>query len=162
MSDGSVIVGWHSIDKEAKLSQEILFEKLEFGGQLPKLPVEMYGLKPNELESDVTYWGYHLTYTQKNGKLIEWSLYVPDGLPGAGIRKFGYDVLYKFNLGEKDPKWKIGYTLAHGILIETIEDFDRWVLGAMAELSDDEIVPEGITYENILDLIEDIRLELEQ
>ena len=156
MSDGSVIVGWHSIDKEAKLSQERLFEKLEFGGQLPKLPVEMYGLKPNELESDVTYWGYHLTYTQKNGKLIEWSLYVPDGLPGAGIRKFGYDVLYKFNLGEKDPKWKIGYTVAHGILIETIDDFDRWVLGAMAELSDDGIAPEHVTYESVLELAEKV------
>ena len=46
--------------------------------------------------------------------------------------------------------------------IRDADDFDEFVLGAMAEFSDDEIAPEGITYETLLDLIDDIRQEMVQ
>jgi len=46
--------------------------------------------------------------------------------------------------------------------IETSEDFDEWVLGAMAELSDDGKAPEGFTYDEVLELAEEIRASMEE
>ena len=161
LSDGSVILGWSSFDHESETSQEDLFENLEFGGSLPKLPVEIWGLKPSGWTGDLTYVGRHLAYTQKGDKFIEWSLYVPEILPPARSEMLGYDVLYRFNLEEK-PKWIIGYTLDYGIQIKTEEDFDIWVRGAMAELSNNGKAPESITYENVLQLAKRLRKSLAQ
>jgi hypothetical protein len=155
MNDGSVIVAWRSVNNESDTPQDEFFMGLEFGGPLPKLPVEIYGLKPAGVSSDITYTGCHLTYTQKAGKFIEWSLYVPDGTPPASVRQLGCDVIYRFNL-DHEPKWRIGLTV-NCMPIEAVEDFDKWVLGAMAELSDDGKAPENVTYENILQLTEQIR-----
>jgi hypothetical protein len=157
MSDGSVIVGWFSEDSKSETLAEDLFEGLEFGGVLPKLPVEIYGLKPGGTESNVTYQGRHLTYTQKADRFTEWSLYVPDGPPPASVRDLGYDVLYRFNLGDHNPKWTLGLNAEYGVPIENAEDFDRWVLGALVELSDDGAVPEDLTYGRVLQLAEQLR-----
>ena len=155
MGDGSVIVAWRSVNNESETPQDELFMGLEFGGPLPELPVEIYGLKPAGVSSDITYTGYHLTHTQKAGKFIEWSLYVPDGTPPASVRQLGCDVLYRFNL-DHEPKWRIGLTV-DCMPIEAVEDFGKWVLGAMAELSDDGRAPEDVTYESVLQLAEQVR-----
>ena len=42
------------------------------------------------------------------------------------------------------------------------EDFDTFVLGTMATFSDNDTTPEDITYETVLDLIDDIRQEMVQ
>jgi outer membrane lipoprotein-sorting protein len=159
MSDGSLIVAWHSADNKSEIPQDGLFMGLEFGGPLPKLPVEIYGLKPSGVSSDITYTGYHLTCTQKAGKFIEWSLYVPDGTPPASVRQLGCDALYRFNV-DPEPKWGIGLTVDCMLPIEVAKDFDKWVLGAMAELSDDGKAPEDVTYESVLQLAEQIRKSL--
>jgi hypothetical protein len=156
LSDGSVILAWRSMDRESATSQEELFESLEFGGALPKLPVEIYGLKPSGWTGEIAYFGQHLVYTQKGEKFVEWSLYIPDSPPPARNQMLGYDVLCKFNL-EPQPNWRIASTVNYGIFIETGEEFDKWVLGAMAELSDDGKAPENITYEGVLRLSEQIR-----
>jgi len=156
MRDGSVLLGWSSSDSKSKTPPEEPFRGLEFGGPLPKLPVEICGLRPAGISSSVTYTGYHLAYTQKAGKLIEWSIFVPDGTPLASVEQFGYDAIYRFNL-EPKPKWTIGLTAEYGLLIETGEDFDKWVLGAMAELSDEGKAPTGLTYERVLRLAEEVR-----
>lgn len=156
MGDGSVIVAWQSLDSESEIPQDELFMGLEFGGPLPRLPVEIYGLKPAGVSRELTYTGYHLAHTQKAGKFIEWSLYVPDGAPPASVRQLGCDVLYRFNI-DPEPKWRIGLTVDCSLLIKGAEDFGKWVLGAMAELSDDGEVPAGITYERVLVLTEQVR-----
>ena len=156
MSDGSVIVGWFSIDSNSETPLEDLFDGLEFGGALPKLPVEIYGLKPGGTPSDVTYQGRHLTYTRKADQFTEWSLYVPDGPPPASVRSSGYDVLYRFNMGNHQPKWILGLNAQYGIPIETAEDFEKWVLGAMVELSDDGEAPQNVTYDRVRQLIEQL------
>jgi len=161
MSDGSVIVAWNSVNTKSAIPQDELFMGLEFGGPLPKLPVEIYGLKPAGMSSDITYTGYHLTCTQKAGKFIEWSLYVPDGTPPASVRQLGCDVLYRFNL-DHEPKWRIGLTVNCSLPIEAFEDFGKWILGAMAELSDDGKAPENVTYESVLQLTEQLRESLAQ
>jgi hypothetical protein len=156
LSEGSVILGWCSLDRESETSQEYLFENLEFGGSLPKLPVEIWGLKPSGWTGDITYVGQHLAYTQKGDKFIEWSLYVPEGSPPARSEMLGYDVLYRFNL-EEEPKWRIAYTLDYGIEIKSEEDFDIWVIGAITELSDNGVAPDDVSYESVLQLAERIR-----
>jgi hypothetical protein len=160
MSDGSVILGWHSADRKSETPQDKLFEGLEFGGAPPKLPVEIYGLAPGGVPSDITYTGRHLTCTKKADQFIEWGLYVPNGTPPTGTKKLGYDVLYRFNLEQYTPKCRIGLTVKYGIPIETSGDFDKWVLGAMAELSDDGEAPADVTYTRVLQLAEKIRKSL--
>ena len=138
------------------MHQEEYFTDLEFGGSLPKLPVEIYGLKPAVRNSDITYTGYHLTYTQKAGKFIEWSLYVPDGTPPANIYQLGCHALYTFNL-DPEPKWQLGLNVDCNLLIVNASDFDTWVLSAMEELSDDGKAPVGITYDKVIQLAQTIR-----
>jgi hypothetical protein len=156
MGEGSVIIAWQSSDSKSGISQDDFFTGLEFGGPLPRLPVEIYGLKPAGVSSNLTYTGCHLAYTQKRGKFVEWSLYVPDGTPPSSVRQLGCDVLYRFNI-EPEPKWRIGLTVNCSLLIGGTEDFDKWVLGAMAELSDDGTAPVDITYERVLALAEQVR-----
>jgi len=157
LSDGSVILAWHSEDGQSPAFQNELFEDLEFGGALPKLPVEITALKPVgwTWTGRVKYLGRHLAYTQKNGKFIEWGLYVPNNSAPNLKQILGYDVIYTFNF-EKKPKTNLSFMVDYGISIETSDDFDMWVLGAMEELSDTKELPE-ISYESVLKLAEDIR-----
>ncbi|MFB0551741.1 MAG: hypothetical protein ACETWQ_00370 [Phycisphaerae bacterium] len=161
MSDGSVIWGWNSIDRLSEKPQEEFFEGLEFGGLLPKLPIEFNTLKPAGEPKDITYTGYHLAYTWKADRFTEWAVYVPDGTPPENVKQFGYHALYVFNL-EHEPRLEITLPVPYGLLIETKEDFDKWVLGAMAELSDDGKAPENVTYESVLQLTKRIREPITQ
>jgi len=147
LSDGSVIVGWQSIDHEADQAQEPLFAKLTFGGRLPRLPLEIYGLRPVGPAGSITYTGPHLAYTRKADRFTEWSLYVPSGTSPAIVKQAGYNALYRSN---SDPRSnaQMGFTVEYGVLIKTAEDFDKWVRGAMAELSDD--APEPLPYEKVV------------
>jgi len=156
LCDGSVILGWRSVDRESEASQEALFEGLAWGGRLPRLPVEVYALKPIGWTGETTYPGSHLAYTRKGETLIEWSLYVPDG-PAPGRREIlGYDLLGKINVPSDMGSWPVT-DVDCGIPVETSEDFAKWVVGAMAELSDDGAAPAHVTYENVLALAEQIR-----
>jgi len=159
MSDGCIIAGWYSVDDSSEIPQEEYFTDLEFGGSLPQLPVEIYALKPTVKTSDVTYTGYHLIHTRKADKIIEWGLYVPDGTPPVSISQLGCYVLYRFNL-DPEPKWRLGLNVDCSLLIENASDFDAWVLGAMAELSDDGSAPEDLTYERVTQLAQMIRRSL--
>jgi len=158
MSDGSVILAWSSADRKSRTPLNALFESLRFGGPVPKLPVEICGLKPAGTSHKVTYSGYHLTYTRKGDRLLrftEWSLFVPDGRAPWSVKRLGYDVICSFNL-EREPPWTITLKVPHGLTIKSAEDFNKWVLGAMAELSGDGKAPKDITYENVLQLANQI------
>ena len=159
MSDGSVIWGWNSFDQKSEKPQEKFFEGLEFGGPLPKMPIEFNALKPAGEPKDITYTGYHLAYTRKGERFTEWAIYVPNGIPPKNAEQFGYHALYVFNLDRK-PRSILNFAVPYGLLIETKEDFDKWVLAAMAELSDDGKAPESITYESVLQLAKQIRESL--
>jgi hypothetical protein len=156
LSDGSVILGWRGVDNESTISHGELFEELIFGGTLPRLPVEVYALKPLGWTGNTTYAARHLACTQKGEKLIEWSLYVPDGLWPKRSEMFGYELLCRVNSEKQMGQWP-GMSVDYGIKIETEEDFDIWVRGAMAELSDDGKAPDEVSYENVLQLAERTR-----
>ncbi len=156
LADGSVITGWHSSDRSDSRSQQPLFAGLAFGGPLPKLPVEFFALKPAGTSSGATWKGYHLTWTRKANRFIEWSVYVPDGEPPSSVRSLGYDVLYRFNLDQR-PGWTIGVNVEYGPLVQSDADFNKWVLGAMGELSDSGVPPTDVTYQKVVDLARRMR-----
>jgi len=161
MSDGSVIWGWNSFDQKSEKPQEEFFEGLKFGGPLPKLPIEFNSLKPGGKPKDIIYTGFHLAYTRKADRFTEWAIYVPNGIPPKNVKQFHYHALYVFNIG-REPRYRLNTIVPYGLLIETKEDFDKWVIGAMAELSDDGKAPENVTYESVLQLAEQIRESLAQ
>lgn len=105
------------------------------------------------------YTGYHLAFTRKQGRFVEWSRYVPDGTPPADVQATGYETLYRrnheiarrFTFDHHDMAMKPEFT------IETPEEFDEWVLGAMAELADDGTAPKNLTYQKVIDLAQQVR-----
>jgi hypothetical protein len=160
LADGSVIMAWSSEDQPATEPQDKFFESLHPGGNVPPLPIEAYALKLFTPASDITYHGRHLAYTHKQGQFIEWSLYVPDGPPPSGYKETRYDLIYKFNF-QPEPNWRTSpIVFDHGIVIESAEDFNKWVLGAMAEFSDSGVPPQNLTYEDVLALSKQIAGEL--
>jgi len=161
LSDGSVILGWRGVDTESTVSTGELFEELKFGGALPKLPIEVYALKPRGWTGNTAYTARHLVCTRKNDEVIEWSLYVPDGPRLKRSEMFGYELLCRINSERQVGRWP-GMSVDHGIKIETEEDFDIWVRGAMAELSDDGKAPDEVSYQSVLQLAERTRESLAQ
>jgi len=153
--DNSVILCWRSMGKNQAL-QDRLFGGLSVGGRLPKLPMEIYAIKPIA-NIDVEYPGYHLARTFRNNKFYEWSIYVPQNQVPSRESIIGYQLLHRYNTDKNKIVGSVSLSHHEDIQIETEEDFEEWVLGAMAELSDDGKTPEGITYQSVLELSRQIR-----
>jgi hypothetical protein len=61
-----------------------------------------------------------------------------------------------YRLAEKEqPGW--GLTNGSDLQVRSPNDFDTWVRGAMAELSDSGAPPDGITYDYVMELSRQIR-----
>ena len=157
LADGSIVLGWQSFDPMDAEKQAVLFEGVTFGGPLPKLPIEFYALKPAEGSSESLYTGYHLAFTRKQGRFAEWSLYVPDGTPPPDVQATGYEMLYRWNLEFPQHFVFEHMTVKPEFTIDTTAEFDEWVLGAMAELSEDGKAPADVTYQKVIDLVQQVR-----
>jgi hypothetical protein len=117
------------------------------------------GLRTSYDEREIIYDGCHLGYTQKKGRFYEWSLFVAaDPVDHKVSRILPYELIYKRN-GKEDTSCKLA--LQPDMRIENADDFDYLVLNAMAELSDDDMAPEGITYQAVLELAEQIKAAIE-
>lgn len=159
LEDGSILLAWSARvagstagDGQAEGAQDALFSGLEFGGALPKLPVEIYGLTPMQAGTEVTLIGYHLAHTVKNGRFYEWSLYVPDGLLSEDRRPPGYLTMIRFNPADRQVGASGHLTVTGNIRISGRDDFDTLVLGAMAELSDRGVAPRRVAYDRVMQL----------
>lgn len=161
MPDGSVIMGCSSEDRESDQPQAILFEDLQIGGPLPKLAAEVYAIKPITTDEAITYYGYHLAYTQKAGKFYEWSIYVPEQKT-APEDVMGYHLVHRYNPQGREINAELSIAVAAELEIQDAEDFAVFVRGAMADLSEEGYVPEHVTYENVLDLIDEIKGSMTQ
>jgi hypothetical protein len=157
LADGSIALGWRSFDPMDAEKQAVLFEGVAFGGPLPKLPIEFYALKPAEGPGEPLYTGYHLAFTREQGRFTEWSLYVPDGTPPTDVQVTGYKMLYRWNLEFARNFVFEHMTVKPEFTIETPAEFDEWVLAAMAELADDSTAPKDVTYQKVLDLVQQVR-----
>jgi hypothetical protein len=157
LADGSIVLGWQSFDPMDAEKQAVLFEGVTFGGSLPKLPIEFYALKPDNGSGAPLYTGYHLAFTRKQGRFAEWSLYVPDGTPPADVQETGYEMLYRWTLEFAQHFTFDHMTVMPEFTIDTTAEFDEWVLGAMAELSEDGRAPADVTYQKVIDLAQQVR-----
>jgi hypothetical protein len=156
LADGSVIVGWQSSESNPARPQESPFGNLTFGGDLPKLPIEFYGLKPAGTSNGPTFTGYHLGLTRKADQFVEWSVYVPDTTPPSSVQGSGYAALYRFNI-DPAPNAAMGLNLDYGVPVRTADEFNAWVRNGMAEFSDDATAPADVTYEKVTALARQVR-----
>ena len=100
------------------------------------------------------------TFTKKGKKIYEWSIYIPDEeIQSNG--QYQYKILTKLHPDERqDPQAKfLDDTFVRSFTIGA-DEFDTFVLGAMAELSDDGTASENITYKKVMELITNIRESL--
>ena len=154
----AVIMAWHTEEVAPGSPQSESFKALAPGEQLPKSPLEIkYCLWSNKNVPLVTYSGRHLVCTEKNDTFYEWAIYVPNREVAwrIGVRQGRVFTRWYPENGEEEedhvPR-KIVVTL-------TVEqdEFDEWVRGAIAELNDEGVAPEHVTYANVLRLSERIR-----
>lgn len=157
LADGSIVLGWQSFDPKDAEQQALLFEGATFGGPLPKLPIEFYALKPAEGPSEPLYTGYHLAFSRKRGQFAEWGLYVPNSTPPADVQETGYEMLCRWNHEFPQHFTMDDMAVKPEFTIDTPAEFDEWVLGAMAELSDDGKAPADVTYQKVIDLAQQVR-----
>jgi len=158
MPDGSVVLGWRGFDHKATGLQAELFAGLEVGGPLPKLPVEAYALAQAGGDGGATHIGKHLAVTQKDGKFVEWSLYVAtDPATSSRADMQMYRVLIRYNPPERKVSGRMLPGLHALLAVDSAEDFDELVLAAMAELSDGDAAPPPLDYEQVMALAERVR-----
>jgi hypothetical protein len=165
LSNGVILAGYWSVDTRQSQDQSKYFENLQFGGRLAQLPIEIVALFPEPDARGVQFTGFHLAHTRKQTKdgprWFEWILYVPNKEPPKPEHVLWYRGQSRLHVsGAEDPnlsspkgRMLSPYELAK---VETKEDFDRLVLGAMRKVSDDGVIPEHITYDKVLRLAEQI------
>jgi hypothetical protein len=156
LKDGSMVLCWQSTDKNQPAQNE-LFKNLNMGGDLPELPVKIEALKPI-LHPEMTYKGYHLTHTRKNNRFYEWSIYVSPASASPRNRIIGYRVMSTFNvdLENKHVGTRV-MNFSNDIAVDTEEDFNTWLLGAMKETNAGNKVPNNIAYSSVLELASKLR-----
>jgi hypothetical protein len=172
LEDGSIIVvfsstnrksdgAWTSGDELADVSQIEVFENLEPGGPLSDLPIVVSALERKSLwRGKAMYVGRHLTYTQKDEKLYEWAIYVPTQEVQTSLTGYGgFEAVLKFNPPDLEASWNYKVGVFSGRRVDA-KNFNTLLLKYMAELCDDVVVPEDLTYENVLQLVQKIRNSL--
>ncbi len=166
LKGGCLLACWQGIDNTESRDQSKYFANLQPGGELPKLPVEIFALSPEPNIRDVNFIGFHLTHTEKETergrRWYEWSLYIPDQKPPEPNAVFKYRIHYRVNVNRTD-NINIGTKLLdvrNPRNIETGLDFETKVLKAMAERSDDGLIPEHVTYESVMKLAEQLRASI--
>ena len=159
LENGAMIVCWQSVDSTDN-SPGKYYEDLEFGGDLPKLPIEVYALSPLPNVRDVRFKGYHLLHTQKNTekgiRYYEWSLFIPDKEAPPPENIFGYQIYYRQNADEDKVLDVVQSSFGSEKVfkVESAADFKTIVLPAINELNDvAHLIPDSFTYENVIKLV---------
>jgi len=157
LSDGSILLCWSGTDSKQKESQQSLFENLRPGSALPQLPIAVQNLESLMGKEPIVYTGRHLAFTQRDGQFFEWSLYVPKTLPSE--TPLAYKIIHKINKPEAKEKSNPRAIISAIVTIDSQKDFESLVLGAMAQLSDNNQLL-NLTYQNVLNLTNKIRQNL--
>ena len=163
LKGGSLLACWQGVDNMESRDQSKYFEGLQTGGDLPKLPVEVFALSPQPNVRDVMFVGFHLAHTMKETELgrrwYEWSLFIPDKEPPEPDAVLHYGVHTRLNVERTDSignAWRQP-AVDNPQTIDTEADFEVKVLKAMADRSDDGSVPEHMTYENVMRIAEQLQ-----
>ena len=153
LDDGTVIMAWHLYAISPGSSQAEIISNLEPGAELPKkLSDIMCNLVPEDKTDDTSYTGRHLVHTQKDERIYEWIIFVPNKKTQPQIVQRYMAKSQWFDDGPEE-------TSLRGVEALAVEkhEFHSWVHSAMKELSDDGMAPEGITYQSVQELAEQIR-----
>ncbi len=157
LEDGTVLLGWSLKSSEKTVVSSDAFKQLKPGDSLPKLPVAISDLTllPQHFMSDNTRWyaGRHLAFTEKDGRLIEWAIYLPrDKSPTAPANPLYITWL---TIDGQDA----GVRRFNPTYCDRIADaeFDEFVIGAMKELSATNAAPEHVTLANVKALVQSLR-----
>jgi hypothetical protein len=165
LPNGAILAGYRSVDARESQDQSKYFENLRIGGPLAQLPIKVVSLFPEPDTGNVQFTGFHLTHTRRQTKdgprWFEWILYVHNKEPPKPEHVLRYRGQCRYNVprsGDPNLSSPQGITLSPRQLarVETKEDFDRLVLGAMTKVNDGGEMPRQITYEGVLRLAEQI------
>lgn len=172
IEDGSVIIVFSSADRKsdgvwtpgdelADISQIEVFESLQAGGPLPKLPIVVSALERKRLWSRKTlYTGRHLTYTQKDDKLFEWAIYVPTQEKQTDRPGYeSFEAILGFNPPSLEANWNYKVGVFSGRYVDA-KNYSTLLLKYIGDFCDDVFMPEDLTYENVLQLARQIRNSL--
>jgi len=172
LEDGSIIVvfsstnrksdgAWTTGDELADISQIEVFENLSPGGSLPELPIVVSALERKSLwRGKAVYVGRHLTYTQKDDRLYEWAIYVPTQKVQRSRTGYeSFEAILRFNPPGLEASWNYKVGVFSGRRVDA-KNFNTLLLKYMTDLCDDVLVPEDLTYENVLQLVQKIRNSL--
>jgi hypothetical protein len=180
--DGSIVIVWSSAEKrpgqegwyvgqEGEVisfidkSQIGLFENLKAGDALPKLPIVISALKRHNLlgvGGTTEYAGRHLAYTEKNGKIYEWSIYVPQAKEKSNPYALSFEPVMEFNPERYAEEWNkslFKFPIGRARYIINADNFESVFMGHMAEFSDKGQTP-IITLKDVLQTSEQIRSSL--
>jgi len=156
LNDGTVIYGWHANPRPEE-SQAPLFTEVKPGDPLPKLPARVAGLKPWPLAKDTTLTGRHLAWTRKGAKYYEWGIYVADKKMPPRDTFQAYKTICEYDGVEPQGFRSVPNLMDPELVIQSEEEFNTWVRAAMAELSDNGMPPDHVTYERVTQLAQRIR-----
>jgi hypothetical protein len=169
LRNGVILAGYRGVDTRESQDQSKYFENLRIGGPLAQLPIEIVALFPEPDAGNVQFTGFHLAHTRKQTKdgprWFEWILYVPNKEPPKPqhVLRYRGECRHNASRGEdpnlNSPQRSMLLT-SELAKVETKEDFDRLVLGAMTNVSDDGAIPEHITYDKVVRLAEQIVADL--
>ena len=159
MPDGTILFAWSVVEPSPNAPPAAVFQNLVPGGPLPELPVVLDAFALQPPVGDLNYPGRHLAHTHRAGRYYEWSIYVPEKAPPPRSRPCGYTLLYHVNssLVSAPERTSMGWGSGDFLDIPNAADFNEFVCGAMAELSDGGVVPEHVTYDNVRKLSRQIR-----
>ena len=157
LSDGTVIAGWNTqrLAPNGK-PPESVFSNLVVGGPLPLLAFTLSRIRTIGLDEEIEYVSRHLTRTDDDDGYHEWSLHVPRKQPPARSSFFGYSLLW----GPPGQEPVFPTDVRTDAVLESDEEFDVFVRGAMAELSRDGQAPPHITHQYVAGLVHKIRDEI--
>jgi len=162
LTDGSVIMAWRSSAQGREDPAASLFENLPAGAEVPKLPGRIVGLKvlvgSDFLdEADVSWTGRHLAVTRQAGTPYEWSLYVPTrDFPCPGGTRSYAPLVERYPDGWQSEDTRRSDWLLNSFTLGA-DEFEAFVLGAMAELNDGQAAPGYVTGAFVRQLVDQIR-----
>jgi hypothetical protein len=103
--------------------------------------------------------GRHLAWTQKAEKCYEWGIYVAAAEMPRRETFEGYKIVQEYDV--EAHRFGGNPNLVHpDLVIASEQEFDTWVPGAMAAVSEKDKAPDHVTYQNVLQLAKEIRHSL--
>lgn len=148
LADGSLLVCWSSRVVHQDTNQSQFFQGFHPGDDFPKLPVVVYALRQPGKNQSYIIPGRYLAHTIRDGIAYVWGVYSNPNRPTAN-RDDSFNFLSKTYASDTAFNVELGCPI--GLRILNAQDFQKIVLPAMAEFSDDHQAPK-VSYKTMMAL----------